>query len=324
MKKQRSFADQEYEKFRKKTRREQFLEDMNAVVPWQELVDVVEPFYPKGEGPGRPPVGLERMLRIYFLQNWFNLSDPAVEESLYDIPAMRGFVGIDLGEEPVPDETTVCKFRHLLEQNDLTKKLFYAVNHYLALKGMKVNSGTIVDATIISAPSSTKNKQNERDPEMHQVKKGNEWHFGMKMHIGVDSRSGLIHSVKSTSANVHDSQVIEELLHGDETRVWGDSAYTGQREKMLNKAPYAQDFTNKRGKRGCPLSEQDKKRNTTKSKVRARVEHPFLISKRVFGFTKVCYRGLKKNAARVHTTCALVNLYRCRKKLLKLEPDWCA
>jgi len=324
MKKQRSFADQEYEKFRKKTRREQFLEDMNAVVPWQELVDVIEPFYPKGEGPGRPPVGLERMLRIYFLQNWFNLSDPAVEESLYDIPAMRGFVGIDLGEEPVPDETTVCKFRHLLEQNDLTKKLFYTVNHYLALKGMKVNSGTIVDATIISAPSSTKNKQNERDPEMHQVKKGNEWHFGMKMHIGVDSRSGLIHSVKSTSANVHDSQVIEELLHGDETRVWGDSAYTGQREKMLNKAPYAQDFTNKRGKRGCPLSEQDKKKNTTKSKVRARVEHPFLISKRVFGFTKVCYRGLKKNAARVHTTCALVNLYRCRNKLLKLEPDWCA
>jgi len=188
MNKQRSFADQEYEKFRKKTRREQFLEDMNKVIPWQELVEVIEPFYPKGEGPGRPPVGLERMLRLYFLQNWFNLSDPGVEESLYDMRIMREFVGIDLGEEPVPDETTVCKFRHLLEQNDLTKKLFYTVNHYLALKGMKVNSGTIVDATIISAPSSTKNKQNERDPEMHQVKKGNEWHFGMKMHIGVDSR----------------------------------------------------------------------------------------------------------------------------------------
>lgn len=320
MKKQRSFADQEYEKFRKKTRREQFLEDMNIVVPWQELVSIIEPFYPKGDGPGRPPVGLERMLRIYFLQNWFNLSDPAVEESLYDMRVMREFVGIDLGEEPAPDETTVCKFRHLLEQHELTEKLFLTVNHYLSLNGMKVSSGTIVDATIISAPSSTKNKDKERDPEMHQTKKGNEWHFGMKMHIGVDSRSGIIHSVKSTSANVHDSQVIEELLHGEETRVWGDSAYTGQRDRVLNKAPHAQDFTNKRGARGRPLSGQDKKQNTTKSKVRARVEHPFLISKRVFGFTRVCYRGLKKNAARVYTTCALVNIYRCRKKLLRLQP----
>ena len=319
MKRQRSFADQEYEKFRKKTRREQFLEDMDVVVPWDELTTIIEPYYPSGAGPGRPPVGLERMLRIYFLQNWFNLSDPAVEESLYDMRVMREFVGIDLGEEPVPDETTVCKFRHLLEQHELTEKLFLTVNHYLALKGMKVNSGTIVDATIISAPSSTKNKENKRDPEMHQVKKGNEWHFGMKMHIGVDSRSGVIHSVKSTSANVHDSQVIEELLHGDETRVWGDSAYLGQRDKILSKAPHAQDFTNKRGVRGHPLSEQDKKQNTTKSKVRARVEHPFLISKRIFGFSKVCYRGLKKNAARVHTICALVNLYRCRKQLLRLQ-----
>lgn len=319
MKRQRSFADQEYERFRKKTRRKQFLEDMNSVVPWRELAQIIEPHYPTGKGPGRPPVGLERMLRIYFLQNWFNLSDPSVEESLYDMRVMREFVGIDLGEEPVPDETTVCKFRHLLEEHDLTEKLFLTVNHYLALKGMKVNSGTIVDATIISAPSSTKNKDNQRDPEMNQVKKGNEWHFGMKMHIGVDSRSGIIHSVKSTSANVHDSQVIEELLHGEETRVWGDSAYLGQREKILSKAPHAQDFTNKRGVRGRPLSEQDKKQNTTKSKVRARVEHPFLISKRVFGFSKVCYRGLKKNAARVHTVCALVNLYRCRKQLLRLQ-----
>jgi len=319
MKRQRSFADQEYERFRKKTRREQFLEDMNSVVPWRELAQIIEPHYPTGKGPGRPPVGLERMLRIYFLQNWFNLSDPSVEESLYDMRVMREFVGIDLGEESVPDETTVCKFRHLLEEHDLTEKLFLTVNHYLALKGMKVNSGTIVDATIISAPSSTKNKDNQRDPEMNQVKKGNEWHFGMKMHIGVDSRSGIIHSVKSTSANVHDSQVIEELLHGEETRVWGDSAYLGQREKILSKAPHAQDFTNKRGVRGRPLSEQDKKQNTTKSKVRARVEHPFLISKRVFGFSKVCYRGLKKNAARVHTVCALVNLYRCRKQLLRLQ-----
>jgi len=235
MKRQRSFADQEYERFRKKTRRKQFLEDMNSVVPWRELAQIIEPHYPTGKGPGRPPVGLERMLRIYFLQNWFNLSDPSVEESLYDMRVMREF------------------------------------NHYLALKGMKVNSGTIVDATIISAPSSTKNKDNQRDPEMNQVKKGNEWHFGMKMHIGVDSRSGIIHSVKSTSANVHDSQVIEELLHGEETRVWGDSAYLGQREKILSKAPHAQDFTNKRGVRGRPLSEQDKKQNTTKSKVRARV-----------------------------------------------------
>jgi len=320
MKKQRSFADQNFEKYRKKTKREQFLEDMNEVVPWQALTDLILPFYPKGDGAGRPPVGLERMLRIYFLQNWFNLSDPAVEESLYDMRVMREFVGIDLGEEPVPDETTVCKFRHLLEQNDLTEKLFIAVNQYLSNKGIRVSSGTIVDATIISAPSSTKNKDQARDPEMHQTKKGNEWHFGMKMHIGVDSRSGLIHSVKSTSANVHDSQVIGELLHGEETRVWGDSAYIGQKEQILRKAPHAQDFTNKRGVRGRPLSDSDKKQNTTKSKVRARVEHPFLISKCIFGFTKVCYRGLKKNAARVNTTCALINIYRFKKQLLRLQP----
>lgn len=319
MPRQTTFADEGFEKYRKKTRREQFLEDMNLVVPWDDLVEVIEPYYPSGEGRGRPPIGLERMLRIYFLQNWFNLSDPAVEESLYDSISMRQFVGIDLGREPAPDETTVCKFRHLLEEHDLTQKMFLSVNHYLATNGMKVSNGTIVDATIITAASSTKNKERKRDPEMHQTKKGNEWYFGMKMHIGVDSQSGIIHSVATSSANVHDSQMIGELLHGEETRVWGDSAYTGQRQAILEKAPYAQDFTNKRGSRNKPLTEQDKAKNTTKSRVRAKGEHPFLITKRIFGFCKVRYRGLKKNTARVFTTCALANLYSNRHRLLKLQ-----
>lgn len=191
MMRQNSFAEAGFEKYRKKTRREQFLDDMDKVVPWQELVEVIEPHYPKAGG--RPPVGIERMLRIYFLQHWFNLSDPAVEEALYDSNAMRQFVGIDLGREPAPDETTVCKFRHRLEEHELTPKLFLTINHHLALKGVLVSGGTIVDVSIVAAPSSTKNKGKKRDPEMHQTRKGNEWHFGMKMHIGVDSKTKLIH-----------------------------------------------------------------------------------------------------------------------------------
>ena len=189
---------------------------------------VVEPFYPAGEGAGRPPIGLERMLRIHFLQHWFNLSDPAVEEALYNSVAMRRFVGIDLGRKPAPDGTTVCKFRHLLEDNALGGELFATVARHLQECRLKVNTGTIVDATIISAPSSTKNKRKSRDPEMRQPKKGNQWYFGMKAHIGADSRTKVIHSVATTAANVHDSQKLGELLHGNETRVWGDSAYTGQ------------------------------------------------------------------------------------------------
>ena len=314
---QQTLADQGFERYRKRTRKDQFLEDMERIIPWRELCEVIEPFYPKQDGPGRPPIGLERMLRIHFLQHWFNLSDPAVEEALYDSQAMRRFVGIDLGREPAPDETTVCKFRHLLEEHDLGSSLFSHIACYLEENGLKVAKGTIVDATIIDAPSSTKNKKGTRDPDMHQTKKGNQWYFGMKAHIGVDSRTKLIHSVAATAANVHDSQLLGDLLHGEETRVWGDSAYAGQGEALAEHAPQAKDFTHKKASRNRPLSDADKARNTTKSRVRAKVEHPFLILKRRFGFAKVRYRGLEKNANRLFVACGLVNLYMARKVLLR-------
>ena len=291
---QQTLADNGFERFRKQTRREMFLLEMDQIIPWRDLCKVIKPFYPKRQGAGRPPVGLERMLRIHFLQHWFNLSDPAVEEALYDSRAMRSFVGIDLGREPAPDETTVCKFRHLLEAHNLGGQLFNLINEYLEENGLKVSTGTIVDATIIDAPTSTKNKDGKRDPEMHQTKKGNEWYFGMKGHIGVDSQTKLIHSVAATAANVHDSQLLGDLLHGDETRVWGDSAYSGQRDVIAEHAPRAKDFTNKKGARNRPLSAEDRSKNRTKSKVRAKGEHPFLILKRIFGFNKVRYRGLEE------------------------------
>jgi IS5 family transposase len=228
--KQRSLAmTNGFERYSKKTRRAVFLEEMEQVVPWAELCALIEPVYPKA-GQGRPPVGVERMLRIYFLQQWFKLSDPAVEEALYDSAVMRQFAGMDLGNEPVPDETTVCKFRHLLEQHDLGAGMFARVNEHLQRKGMRVNKGTIVDATIISAPSSTKNAQGERDPEMHQTRQGKQWYFGRKAHSGVDSQRKLIHSVMATAAHVTDSRVLPHLLHGEEECVWGDQAYQGQRE----------------------------------------------------------------------------------------------
>lgn len=236
--KQQTFAEGSFELHAKPTRRAAFLAEMERVVPWAELVAVIAPHYPKGEG-GRPTVGLERMLRIYFLQQWFNLSDPAVEEALYDSVSMRRFVGIDLGREAAPDETTILRFRHLLEKHHLGKKLFEAVHRHLEAQGLKVARGTIVDATIISAPSSTKNKDRMRDPDMHQTRKGNQWHFGMKAHIGVDSKSKIIHSVVATAANVADSQVLPDLLHGDETRVWGDRAYQGQTDVIRQCAPKA-------------------------------------------------------------------------------------
>lgn len=234
-----------FERYAKTTRRSAFLAEMERVVPWAGLCGLIEPYYPK-PGNGRAPVGVERMLRLYFLQHWFNLSDPGVEEALYDSQAMRRFVGIDLGHERVPDETTVCRFRHLLEKHDLGRRLFEEVQGHLAAKGMKVSTGTIVDATIINAPSSTKNAEKARDPEMHQTKKGNQWYFGMKAHLGVDSRLKLIHALAATPANVADSAVLLQLLHGGETRVWGDQAYRGQRAAIRQKAPRARDFTNRR------------------------------------------------------------------------------
>ena len=316
--KQISFANAEFARYAKVTKRGVFLEQMDRVMPWKELCAVIEPFYPKGES-GRPPIELGKMLRIHFLQQWFNLSDPGAEESLYESDSMRRFVGIDLGNAPAPDETTICKFRHLLEKHHLGKKLFQAVNQYLLENGVKVAGGTIVDATIISAPSSTKNKAKERDPEMHQTKKGNAWYFGMKAHIGVDSRSKLIHTVVTTSANVHDSRVLPDLLHGNETRVWGDSAYSGQSAAIRAKAPSARAFINKRAYRNRPLSETDKETNRRKSSIRSHVEHRFGIIKVLFGFQKVRYRGLAKNTNRINVLCALANLFTQKKRLLRLS-----
>ena len=313
---QQTFAEVPFEHYRKSTRRERFLDEMNRVVPWAELVAVIEPVYPKADGPGRPPVGIERMLRLHCLQQWFNLSDPAVEEALYDSRAMRQFVGIDLGREPVPDETTICKFRHLLEAHELGKQLFARIGEYLTQQGLQVSRGTIVDATIISAPSSTKNRQKERDPEMHQTKKGNQWYFGMKAHIGVDSQTKLIHSVAATAANVHDSQVLPELLHGQETRVWGDAAYSGHRDTIRQLAPRAKIFVQTKAHRHRPLSQEERDRNRTKSKVRAKVEHAFSVIKRIFGWTTVRYRGLAKNTHWLQISCGLANLYVARRRLL--------
>ena len=305
-----------FEKYTKKTRRQIFLEEMEQVVPWRELSELIEPHYPK-PGNGRPPVGVERMLRIYFLQQWFNLSDPGVEEALYDSPLMRQFVGIDLGHEPVPDETTVCKFRHLLEEHQLGEKILGTVNLHLQGRGVRITTGTIVDATILHAPSSTKNREQQRDPEMHQTKKGNQWYFGMKAHVGVDSKTKIIHTAVATAANVADSTVLPDLLHGEETRVWGDQAYRGQSDVIKECAPRAQDHTHGRYRYKNGIDEQERAKNRTKSSVRSKVEHPFQVMKLKFGFVKVRYRGLKKNAHQLFVICGLVNLFLSRKKLLQ-------
>jgi transposase, IS5 family len=314
---QATLATAGFERYAKTTRRAAFLDEMERVVPWPALCRRIAPFYPK-PGTGRPPIGVERMLRIYLLQQWFNLSDPGVEEALYDSPAMRRFVGIDLGREPVPDETTMCRFRHLLEAHDLGRRLFEEVQRHLAENGLKVSTGTIVDATIISAPSSTKNADKARDPEMRQTRKGNQWYFGMKAHFGVDSRSKLIHAVAATPANVADSRVLPELLHGRETRVWADQAYRGQRAVIRQCAPRARDFVNRRYRHRGVVDEVERAKNRTKSKVRAKVEHPIGVIKRVFGFAKVRYRGLKKNLHRLLVTAALANLYTARRQLLRV------
>lgn len=317
MKKQWTLASNEFERYRKPTRRERFLAEMNTVVPWAELCALIEPHYPQaGSAGGRPAAGLERMLRIHCLQLWFNLSDPAVEEALYDSRAMRAFVGIDLGREPVPDETTVMRFRHLLEHNGLGEKIFEEVGRVLLSRGLKVSKGTIVDATIIAAPSSTKNAEGRRDPEMHQTKKGNQWYFGMKVHVGVDARSKVIHSVVSTPANTADCKVLGQLLHGEEGRVYGDQAYKSQTQVMRAIAPKARDFTNRQCKWQHFIDAAIQAKNRTKSRIRSRVEHSIGVIKRVFGFAKVRYRGLTKNTNRVFVTAALANLFLVRYTLL--------
>lgn len=300
-----------FEQYRRATKRDVFLATMNDIVPWQALCEVIEPHYPKA-GNGRPPVGLERMLRMYFVQHWFNLADEACEEALLDSTALRRFVGIDLGRERVPDGTTLLKFRRRLEEHKLGEKLFATVGQVLQARGLKVGTGTIVDATIIGAPSSTKNADKARDPEMHQTKKGQQWYFGMKLHIGVDSRTGLAHSAVVTPANVHDKHPLPQLLHGNEQRLYGDSAYASQKALIHSKAPQARDFTNQRVRKGDQAPDETRTKNRNKSRVRARVEHVFAVVKRLWGFGKVRYRGLAKNATRSFVALGLANIYLAR------------
>ena len=303
-----------FERYGRKTRGEKFLEEMDDIMPWAELESLIEAHYPK-EGNGRPPVGLSIMLRIYFLQHWFNLSDPAAEEGLYDSPALRRFAGVDLGRAAAPDETTLLNFRHLLERHDLCGAMLDAVNHYLEDRGIRIGRGTIVDATIIHAPSSTKNSTGTRDPEMHQTRKGNQWYFGMKAHVGVDAKEGIVHSLCSTAASVADKHMLPDLLHGKERKVWGDGAYQGQGKALRQAAPQAQDMTSRRTRYKQSVDQIQRRKNRTKARVRAKVEHPFCILKRVFGFVKVRFRGLKKNHDHLCAAFALVNLYLHRRRL---------
>lgn len=298
-----------FEKHGRATRKAEFLAQMETLVPWAEFCALIEPHYPKA-GNGRPPVGLERMLRMYCIANWFNLADEACEDALYSVAVFREFCRIDLGRERVPDATTLLNFRHLLEEHKIGTALFAKVGELLLANGMKLSGGTIVDATLIAAPPSVKNQDKSRDLEMHQTKKGNQWHFGMKLHIGADSRTGLVHSASVTAANVHDSHEVPNLLHGEETRFYGDSAHRGrqQRERLQDVAPKAKDFTNKRAYKNRPLTEADKATNRRKSSVRSKVEHPFLTLKRLWGFAKVRYRGLAKNANRAFAMLAMINL----------------
>jgi transposase, IS5 family len=304
-----------FERYRRATRRDVFLATMEEIVPWAALCEAIEPHDPKA-GNGRPPVGLERMLRMYFVQHWFNLADEACEDALLDSAALRRFVGIDLGRERVPDATTLLKFRRLLEKHDLGAALFARVGEVLQAQGLKVGNGTIVDATIIGAPSSTKNADKQRDPEMHQARKGKQWFFGMKLHIGVDSKTGLAHSAVVTSANVPDKHPLPDLLHGAETHLYGDSAYASQQALIHSKAPQAEDRTNQRVYAGSATEDLDRILNRLKSRVRSRVEHVFAVVKRLWGFNKVRYRGLAKNATRAFVATSLANIYLSRQRLM--------
>ena len=322
MAEQRTFAGLAWGTKGKVTRRERFLSEMDAVIPWKRLIALIEPNYPK-QGKGRPPLGLEKMLRIYFLQQWFDLSDPQAEDSIYDIESMRRFVGIELGEDTVPDETTILRFRHLLEKHSLTEAMFAEIKELLEEKRLLLKAGTIVDATIIHAPSSTKNRERKRDPEMRQTKKGNEWHFGMKVHVGTDVK-GIVHHVSVTDAAQADINQLPDLLHGEERALYGDKAYWSERDRAELESIGVQYRVNRRGRAGKPLSDRWKEINRSRSRVRSRMEHPFHVVKRLWGFSKVRYRGLRKNAVRAYTAFALANLYLVRKRLLSVSGASCA
>ena len=310
-----TFASVAYNSKKKQTRREKFLNEMDGVIPWSLLKAVIDPVYPD-IGNGRPPMSLERMLRIYFMQQWFQLSDPGMEDSLYDSESMRRFARIELGDTPVPDETTILNFRHLLEEHNLTKQLFETVNEYLERNGLLLREGTIVDATIINAPPSTKNREKRRDPEMRQTKKGNQWYFGMKAHVGSDSESGLAHSITHTPANVHDSQEMEKLLHGKEKEIFGDQAYADKTKKAEFEAEGITWNVSRKASPGKALSKRDRQWNRTRSRIRAIGEHPFGVIKHLWGYRKVRYRGIFKNACQQFTLFALANLFLTRRSIL--------
>ena len=313
---QRTFASMAWSGKGKITRRERFLAEMDAVIPWARLIRLIEPHYPKA-GNGRQPLGLEKMLRIYFLQQWFNLSDPQAEDAIYDSESMRRFARVELGDEVVPDESTILRFRHLLERHGLTQAIFDSITGLLEERRLLLRSGTIVDATIIAAPSSSKNASATRDPEMKQTRKGKNWHFGMKLHIGADKR-GIVHTVRATNAAVADITQLPDLLHGQEREVFGDQAYWKEDDRAFLESWGVRYRINRRPSRR-PLSKRWRMINRARSRTRARGEHAFRIVKQLWGFAKVRYRGLAKNLARAQTMFALANLYQFRRELLPTE-----
>jgi len=311
---QLSFATLDHRNKKKQTKRERFLAEMESVVPWGALVGLIEPHYPKA-GNGRRPYPLAVMLRIYFLQQWYQLSDPGAEEALYDIQSMRAFAGLELGRDAIPDETTILNFRHLLEANDLTKAIFEAVSKHLEDKGALLRGGTIMDATLIAASPSTKNKSGKRDPEMSQSKKGNQWYFGMKAHIGVDARSGLVHTAGVTTGKVHDAKVMDNLIREDDRSVFADKGYVNEKKKRAARAAGVCWGVKEQRKPGRKLSSSQRRRNRRNGSVRAKVEHVFRVLKCQFGYRKVRYRGIEKNGAQVFSLLALANLFLARRQL---------
>jgi IS5 family transposase len=313
---QLSFASLDYASKKKRTKRDVFLGEMAAVVPWAALEAVIEPHYPKvGPKGGRRPFPLGVMLRIYCLQQWYNLSDPGAEEALYDIQSMHAFCGLELGRDAIPDETTILNFRHLLERHDLTKAVFAAVAEHLEARGALLRGGTIVDATLIAASPSTKNRAGKRDPEMRSSKKGNQWYFGMKAHVGVDAKSGLVHTAGVTTGSVHDARVMDNLIREDDRAVYGDKGYANEAKRRLAAAAGVLWAVKEKAKAGGKLSASQRRRNRRFGKVRAKVEHVFRVVKCQFGYRKVRYRGIAKNGAQVFSLLALANLYLARRRL---------
>ena len=311
---QLSFATLDHRNKKKQTKRERFLAEMDAVVPWVRLTSLIEPHYPRA-GNGRRPYPMAVMLRIYFLQQWYQLSDPGAEEALYDIQSMRAFAGLELGHDAIPDETTILNFRHLLEAHGLTKAIFETVSAHLEDKGALLRGGTIMDATLIAASPSTKNKEQRRDPEMSQSKKGNQWYFGMKAHIGVDARSGLVHTAGVTTGKVHDAKVMDNLIREDDRAVFADRGYVNEKKKRAARAAGVYWGVKEQRKPKRQLSSSQKKRNARTGPIRAKVEHVFRVLKCQFGYRRVRYRGIAKNGAQVFALLALANLFLARRQL---------